>query len=445
MITERWFNLNPHPTQAALWRSPCRFKAVAAGRGSGKTEIARRYIVRMLANKKFDKHGRQIRNPLYVYALPTIPQAKKVAWPEILELVPKDWIKEINKTDLRIETKYGSTLFVVGMEKPQRVEGLQYDGVIIDESSDQKPGVFDKTFLPALSHRNGFCWRIGVPKRMGCGGPDFKSFFDRGLKNEVVPGTNMKIESYTWSSEEIVDAETIAFARANLDEKDYNEQYKAKWEDAAGRIFYSFDEVLNVDDELSYHANLPICIGSDFNVTPMAWVIGHRYANGLEIFDELFIRNTSTQETLNELFKRYGEHKAGFEFFGDATGRARKTAASSAAQSDYLIIRGDARFQNARVYYPNSNPQIVDRFASCNAMFCNMDKQRRLKVHPRCKHLIKDLLQRCYEDGTRAPDDSGDIGHITDALGYIVHRAFPLRLHRESTPNVATMNLYSDG
>lgn len=433
MLTAAWSELKFHPVQNALWRTRSRFACVVAGRGSGKTELARRRIVRMLA---VAKPG--VSNPIYVYALPTREQAKRVAWREIKRLVPKIWIKgEPNETELRIETKYGSELMVVGMDKPHRIEGVQIDGIVVDESSDQKPGSFNRTILPMLSHRNAWAWRIGVPKRHGIGATEFKNWFDMGSQNlcAVDGDETTRIESFTWKSRDIVPPSIIAFAQMTLDERDFKEQYDASWEDAGGRIFYAYDDLLNVQSSVVYNPNLPIVVGSDFNVNPMSWVIGHRYPDKLEIFDELFLRNVSTQDALNELHKRYGKHGSGFEFYGDATGRARKTAASSAAQSDYIIIRSDARFRNSKIFYPSSNPRIIDRFASCNALFKNAAGARRFFVNPRCKQLRADLQSRAYIEGTREPDDSGDIGHITDALGYIIHRAYPLRVTIEDNTN----------
>src|SRR3972149_4289987 len=186
LLPEAWRSLRYHEKQSALWRSRHRFIGVAAGRGSGKTEIARRKIVVSLAIKKLWP------DPMYFYALPTYKQARRVAWRKILGLMPKDWIVEKNETDMMIRTKFGSMLFVVGMDKPQRIEGDQWDGCIIDESSDQKPGSFALSILPALSHRKGWCWRIGVPKRVGIGASEFRKFCFEDAD-----------EYYTWSSEDI--------------------------------------------------------------------------------------------------------------------------------------------------------------------------------------------------------------------------------------------------
>src|SRR5690349_18522230 len=153
---QHWPQLRPHKYQSKLYRSIDRFAIVAAGRGSGKSEIARRKITRELAVKIPGNP-----NPEYFYGLPTYAQAKRVAWKHLKRLIPKEWILgKPNETDLHITTIFGSELYVLGFDRPQRAEGTQYVGGVIDESSDQPPGLFDLTIRPALTRWNGWCWRI---------------------------------------------------------------------------------------------------------------------------------------------------------------------------------------------------------------------------------------------------------------------------------------------
>lgn len=410
MLNEYWFPLRPHAEQSALWRSSARFRAVIAGRGSGKTELARRFIVRNLPIRK--KHP----DPKYFYALPTFMQAKRVAWQRIKNLVPKHWLASPpSESELVIRTIFGSELYVVGMDKPQRIEGTQWDGGILDESSDQKPKIFDLTVRPALVERTGWCWRIGVPKRHGIGAADFYAFADRD-----------DVEFFTWTSESILTPEEIADAQHTLSKDDYDEQFLAQRIKQRGLCFHAYDDMLNVRETV-YDSTRPLIVGSDFNVDPMSWVIAqdNKQHNELYVHDELFIRNTNTQATLDALHSRFASHQGGWIFHGDATGAARKTSAS---KSDYLLIKGDERFKPKQVLYPRSNPYVVDRIASCNALMCNALNERRLFVHPRCKHLREDLVNRSWKPGLNEPADSGDIGHITDALGYIIYMRFPITL-----------------
>ena len=407
MLTKAWTQLRYHEQQSNLWRTSARFVGVAAGRGSGKTELARRRIIRYLPVTT-DHHAS------YFYALPTYQQARRVAWRPLLKLIPKLWISLVHETDMRIETQFNSTLYVVGLDKPQRIEGDQWDGCVIDESCDQRPQSFGLSVLPALSHHNGWCWRIGVPKRVGVGAAEFKDFC-----------LNTAEEYYTWPSSDILSPEQLQYARNTLDAKDFNEQYNATWETAGGAIFHAFSEILNVASH-EYDPKEPLIVGSDFNVSPMAWVICQRHNTQLYVLDEIFQDNMNTQATLDILYNRYSSHHSGWEFYGDATSRSRNTRASI---SDYLHIRNDMRFTSARVLYPTSNPSIANRFSACNSAFCNANGERRVLIHPRCKNLIRDLNIRSYKPYSNEPNDVGDIGHISDALGYALYKLFPLQLH----------------
>jgi len=418
-LTPAWTQLRPHAGQAALWTCPKRFIAVPAGRGSGKTELAKRHLVRCLADRK------PWPDPKYFYAAPTHLQAKRNAWQSLLALIPDDWIsggrfgRNVQYSELTVTTIFGSQLMIVGMDKPHRLEGCQFDGGVLDESCDYRSGVFDRTVLPMLTHRNGWCWRIGVPKRNGTSAKEYREFFERGIS-----GQDPEAAGYTWPSSDILPSEALRYAKENLDPKDYREQFEASWETAGGRIFYAFDTEYNVRP-CQRDARQPIIVGSDFNVDPMAWVLGHKTENRLEWFDEIWLHDTNTQHALDVLVSRYGDHAGGFQFYGDATGRHRE---SSASRSDYQQILGDPRFiaKGRTVHYLKQNPDPRDRFAACNAMFCNAAGDRRMFVDPRCKRLIDDLNDRHYRPGTREPEDKGDLGHVTDAMGYACHRLFPI-------------------
>lgn len=158
-----WPTLRPHRLQSAAWYTDKKFVILACGRGSGKTELARRRSVYNLAvthRLPMAYHG---------YALPTYSQARRVAWEPLKSLVPKEWIADLKEGEMSIETIFKSKLMVVGLDKPQRVEGTQWSSFVVDESCDVKPGTFNKSIMPALTHHCFSCWRIGVPKSQGPG------------------------------------------------------------------------------------------------------------------------------------------------------------------------------------------------------------------------------------------------------------------------------------
>jgi len=409
--------LHHHAIQRALWLCKKRFVSVPAGRGSGKTELLKRRLVRCLPIPK--PWG----TPRYFYGAPTEAQAKRIAWNHFLQLIPKNWIHAIKTAELKIETVFGSELYVTGMDKPQRAEGIQWDGCGLDESCDLKPKVFELVVLPMLAHRLGWCWRIGVPKRFGPSATEFRKFHEGACSGQIPDAAG-----FTWASDDILSDEQLEYARRMMATLDYREQFGGVFVDAGGGVFHAFSESYNVR-RVEYHHDQAIVVGSDFNVNPMAWVLGHRYKNRMEWFDEIYMEHTNTPATLRVLYERYKSHVGGFEFYGDATGQQNK---SSAEQSDYNHIASDKRFHElgCSVHYPSINPPVSDRFAACNAMFCNVDDDCRMFVDPSCAHLIDDLRTRAYKPGTKEADDKQGrvrkIGHMTDAMGYPVFRLFPV-------------------
>lgn len=417
-----WQPLRYHPVQSALWNYDGKLAAIVAGRRSGKTVICRRKLALQLPLRK------PWPDPIYVYLLPTFAQAKKVAWYPFLNLIPPHWIKEKSKTELSITTIWGSKLYIGGADKPERLEGIPSDFVMIDESCDQQPDLFQRTVLPMLAERDGKCYRLGVPKKDGIGKADFKLFFDRGRRGEG------GIASFHWKSADILTPQQIYEMKENMDEQTYREQLEAEFIDIGSSVYYNFHED-NIRDDIYYNPTYEICVGCDFNVSPMSWCLGHYIDGILYIFDELHINNTNTPAVLDFLHSKYRDHLAGWRFFGDATSKARK---SNAVRTDYLTIKNDARFGNKRVFFPERNPAVRDRFATVNFAFRNANDKVRLYINNTCKHLINDLNTVAYEEGTTEVEDySGtDIGHMSDALGYMVYGLMPMRLVNTSIPVV---------
>ncbi len=412
MFTD-WPQLEYHEIQAAYLMSKKRFNYLPCGRQSGKTELAMRKLVMNLSIRK------DWSDPRYFYAAPTFTQAKRVAWQRLLNLIPPRWIADISISELLIKLIFGSELYLFGLDKPQRIEGLIIDGGIIDECSDIKPGTFDLSILPTLIWRDGWTDFIGVPKRFGQGTVEYRQNCEKAAEGKLVESA-----TFAWPSAGIVPEKTLNMYRERLDERDYEELFNATWLNAGGGVFHAFDREYNVRP-VSYDSSLPIIVGSDFNVNPMAWILGHLKGETFEVFDEIWIRNTNTPEALNVLLTRYSQHIGGFQMYGDASARGRHT---SAYMTDYTHISQDARLKTKgrTMHYIRSNPPVADRFAATNARICAGNGVRRVFIDKKCTHLIMDLETRGYKPGTRESDDRGDTGHPTDALGYILHKRFPL-------------------
>jgi hypothetical protein len=405
------------PAQMGLLDSDARFNLVACGRGSGKTEMGLRRLVKLLGRR------RDWERPEFFYAAPTNAQAMRIAWDRLGSLIPPAWLRHARKAAQYYETIFGSRVYVIGMDKPARFDGPQYDGGVLDEMSDQQPQAFKLNVYPALPHRVGWCWRTGVPKRVGVGAKQYRLDCEAATAGGVED-----TRAHAWPSADILPQEIVSSARALLDPKDFREQFEASWETAGGGIFWAFSSSENIRP-CAYHPEARLAITCDFNVNPMAWAVGHRYRGRMEWIDVVFEKDTNTRACLDILWSRYSSHTGGFEFFGDASSRSRKTSADF---TDYAHIWNDRRFwpdkAEPRVYVPHDNPPVAERFAACNAMFLSADGERRMFVDPNCTDLIDDLTARHYKPGTMDVQDTGDLGHLTDAMGYLVWRCYPIEI-----------------
>jgi hypothetical protein len=370
-------------------------------------------------------------DPKLFYAGPTRQQAKEVAWDDLKALTPASWLAgRPSETELKITTKFGSTLQVFGLDQPQRIEGRGYNGGVVDEMSDIKPKALSVSIYPAMADRNGWLMLIGVPKRAGAGAVNFNAMFDEAKEKGTFTGSNDTVEAYSWESSTVLSKSELAFFQGVMDEKDFDEQFRAMIQTVGGAVFHSFGghNVQNV----KYQADLPIIVGSDFNVDPMCWVLLQDYAGRLNQFGEVWITNTNTPAALDYLAQRYGRHRSGWIWCGDASSRARKT---SATKSDYLHILNDDRFKHKKVIMPKRNPQILDRISSCNALFRSANNEVRFHIDPSCKRTINDIKIRSFKENSLTLDDGADVGHITDALGYAIHSLYPISLPKTNGSN----------
>ena len=439
-LPDAWTNppLRYHPEQWKYWTCMDLRIAARAGRGSGKTTIGCRRLVRNLPLKTW--HGEPGK---YCYVGPTREQAKRTVWGKLKALCDPAWlIKEPSETELIIRSIWGSEIHVLGFDRPKRIEGVQWDEAIVDESSDIRPKAVELSLIPALTVRRGRLIRIGIPKRTGIGAIEFK---------RICEDPSLGYTYFHWSAEDLLTDEQIEQAKKDLSEKDYEEQIKGLSVDAGNLAFSEFSNLeggnVVLNKQTKYNKDKVIVVGSDFNVNPMAWVLCHVYDNSVYVFDELWLKNTNTRLTLDALYRKYGDHKSGFYFIGDAAGRARHSSATAASPSDYAIIKHDERFMDAggvRVGYPKKNPRIKDRLAACNAMLCSASKERRVFINPQCTHLIDDLVSRAVNEKGEPVKAADDYSHASDAFGYVIHRLFPLgkvRLKSDDTNKTSAITL----
>ena len=408
-LSARWTPLRYHKVQARLWKENRRFCVVPAGRRSGKTELAKRRLVVELAKVT------DFADPRYFVAAPTRDQAKRIFWNDMKALIPKEWIRRTYENELCITTIFSSELWVVGLDKPQRIEGVAWNGGVLDEYANMRPGAWTENIRPALSDRSGWCWFIGVPEGLN----HYKE-----LADYAGSGVDKDWGLYRWHSSDILPQDEVEAAKRVMDSRTFRQEYEASFEGASGRVYYAYLAEVHQNNNVLLKADMPIVICCDFNVDPCVWLLLQTDGRTVWVFDEVVLRNTNTVEMARTFLERYPHHSAGVLVYGDAAGNARSTT----GKSDYALLF-EMGLKDQRI--KRANPNVRDRVNALNSMLENSKREARLFHHPRCEYLRKDLECVVWKEGCKDIDKTDpDRTHATDALGYFIDSEFPIRMHR---------------
>lgn len=431
-LTARWTPLRPHPKQLAYWRSPHRFNVVPAGRRSGKTERAKRKLVdRALRGTEFTPAR-------YFAAAPTRDQAKRIYWDDLKALVPPRFKLAVSESELMIRLPLAE-IWVVGMDKPERIEGQPWDGGILDEYANMKAKAWGAHVRPALSDRNGWCDLIGVPE----GRNHYYDAHEAAVASMLEHGAASEWGAFSWPSADILPAAEIEAARRDLDPLTFAQEYEASFVNFEGRAYYAFGDANKARLRDRYDPAQPLVVCLDFNVAPGVAAVAQELPLpvgnvGTAAIGEVWIENNSnTPAVCRKLLTDWAGHRGRVEVYGDATGGARGSAQVEGSDWELarkVLTRGDQGIPGfgARVSFhvPSANPAERARVNAVNSRCLAGDGTIRLMVDPlHAPKLARDMEGvRLLAGGSGEIDKKIDpkLTHISDALGYYVVHRFPV-------------------
>jgi hypothetical protein len=391
--------MNLTKPQSEIFRDASRFRVVVAGRRFGKTFLS----TAELLNNALMGHRRNV-----WYVAPTYKAAKEIAWDMLIKQIPKEYIQRTNESALSITLINESMIALKGAEKPDNLRGRSLDFVVLDEFADMRKEAWFEVIRPSLSDRVGSAVFIGTPK----GRNHFYDLYGKGLDGDE----GWSSHQYTTIEGGNVPPSEIESAKADLDERTFQQEYQAEFVNYSGIIYYGFKREQSVkrhDGERSM-----IHVGMDFNLDPMSAVLMTRKGDTLHVFDEIVMFGSNTDEMVAELRERYGNGT--IVIYPDPASRQRKTSAGG--RTDLSILQ-NAGFE---VRVRNSHAAVRDRINAVNSRLLSNDGVRRLYVDPKCKKVIESLERHTYKEGTSQPEKDG-FDHMNDALGYAVEYLFPIR------------------
>lgn len=415
----RWYPLRDHDVQLALVAAVpngVRFPLVPAGRRSGKTERFKRFLTK----QAFSVPG------AYFAAAPTHDQAKKIFWDDLKAFtLSASHKRRPSESDRIIYLDNGSEIHVIGLDKPQRIEGVPWKGGGIDEFADVKPNAWEANILPALNtvqpndpDYRAWCWLLGVPDGLN-------HYYDLCQAAELGADPNFKV--FHWKSAEILPPDVMEAMRRAMSAKQFKQEFEASFETASGRIYEDYGKHNVTSTVIEPHEQLMWM--HDQNFTPLSSAIGvRRNANDLFLLDEIVLTSAVSKQSAVEFVERYKDHlNRHVLIYGDPAGKAGEKHGHA---SDYTDIEGVLKsngWQFTRKVRP-AHPAIKDRQNAVRAKILTAAGETSLFVNPaKAPWCHKGLSTVQLKEGSSFQEDqTNQYQHITTAIGYCVDREWPV-------------------
>lgn len=215
----------PRTFQVELLNSLKRFNVFICHRRFGKTTFSLNILLRIALSKP---------NSFCAYIAPTFKWAKDVAWfppdTSIRKFIEpfKDQC-DVNKNEARITLPNGSLIRLFGSDDPDRLRGLGFDYIVIDEVSQMNPRTWTEILLPALSDKNGHAIFIGTPK-------GHNMLHDIWERAEDQPNWSRRM--FKASETNIIDPDILEDLKKQMDEDTYMQEYECSFNAAIRGSYY---------------------------------------------------------------------------------------------------------------------------------------------------------------------------------------------------------------
>ena len=394
-----------------------RFPLVPAGRRSGKTERFKRFLVHQ---------ANAVPGP-YFAAAPTHDQAKKIFWDDLkafslCSLHPR----RPSESDRIIYMPNGSEIHVIGLDKPQRIEGVPWKGGGIDEFADVKSTAWEANILPALNtvqptdpDYRAWCWLLGVPDGLN-------HYYDLCMRAESGDDPNFKV--FHWKSSEILPEDVLTAMKRAMSAKQFRQEFEASFETASGRIYEDYSKANYTLETIQPHEQL--LWYHDFNFTPMSSGIGVRRGEGgrdVYLLEEIILTSAVARQSALEFVERYKDHKNKHVIiYGDPAGRAGEKHGHASDYTEMEKVLRDNGWTHTRKVKP-STVSIKDGQNAVRAKIANAAGDVSLFVNTeRAPYTHKGLATLQAKKGSTYQEEESDYQHITTAVRYFIDYEFPV-------------------
>lgn len=202
-----------HPKQMEVYRSKARFRVVVAGRRWGKTALSRMLII-----KKAEKKNQKI-----WYVAPTYRMAKQIMWLDLMDTIPRRWIRKVNETTLTITLINNTRIELKGADKADSLRGVGIHFLVLDEFQDMSENTWTQVLRPTLADTRGHAIFIGTPKAYNY----LYKLYKLGQDEVKVKQNQWESWQFPTITSPFIPFSEIEAAKRDMDEKSFRQEFEA--------------------------------------------------------------------------------------------------------------------------------------------------------------------------------------------------------------------------
>jgi hypothetical protein len=317
----------------------------------------------------------------------------------------------------------GSEIHVIGLDKPERIEGAPWKGGGVDEFADTKPGAWEGNIFPALNTVNpddpdyrAWCWLFGVPDGLN-------HYYDLCQRAGSEDDKNFKV--FTWKSADILPADVIADARRAMSGMQFRQEFEASFETARGRVYEDYSDANHTDRVFTPG---PIHWAHDFNYTPMSSAIIQVENDCDYVVGEIVIDHAVARNAAVEFVERYKAHtNCPVIIYGDPSGRVGEKHGQQSNYKDIESILRNAGFTVERRVFSRTK-SIRDGQNSLRSRVLTADGVRHLFVNPATAPTVNRGFKTCQlmKGSTYQEDETNNAQHVVSGIRYYSSYQYPI-------------------
>ncbi|MBT2333611.1 terminase family protein [Variovorax paradoxus] len=405
--------------QAKFLALPHKFRAFVAGFGSGKTFVGGAGLC---------QHAWEWPKVNSGYFAPTYAQIRDIFYPTIEE-VAFDWgfstdIHESNhEVSLYAGTQYRGTILCRSMEKPGEIVGFKIGKALIDELDVMKAAKAETAWRKIIARmrfvQDGMKNGIDVTTT-----PEgFKFVYQQFVKlvreKPHLAHLYGMVQASTFENGKNLPEDYISSLMASYPPQLISAYIRGQFTNlTSGSVYPNFDRKLNHTPE-SIKPGEALHIGMDFNRLNMTAVVSV-IRDGLPLSLAEITKGRDTPDMARIIKERYVDKNHAVTIYPDASGQ--NGSSKNATESDFTILKAAGLTLSVNP----SNPAVMDRVLTVDAMTLNAEGARRWKVNTDACPVLTEAQEQQAWGANGEPDKSTGHDHPNDAIGYFLVKRYPI-------------------